>query len=416
MEKYSTYTQAPAVVVNSGNSNGYGVIINLGRKGIPVLSVDFNPHNVTFYSKYATRILSPDPQISEDRYIEFLVDLGKSLDPKPVLFITGDEMVLTILAHRVKIEPYFHMPMAPLDIARKLLIKKEFYRMLGEFAIPHAKTYSPKDLAAVHDLCNDLDYPYILKPSRSSNFASRFHNKCLRIDTADALVELYTAVSAREGEVILQQELLGTERYLVYTYLDSSSNPLAVNCYKKVRIFPIDYGNACVCQTIWEPSAVEMTLTTLKTMGYHGLAEAEIQRDGRDGQLKLVEINARSTTETRLSARCGMNMEYFAYRDALGFKVGKIAPARQGIKWFDIIVDIQSIFSPKGYLSQGQITIKQWLQSYRGEREYAYLAWEDPLPFTVLFLKFCFNLIRKIAKRILFPRALRRAMDHYRRA
>ncbi len=394
--------QAPAVVINSGNSNGYGVVVNLGRQGIPVLSVDFNPRNVTFYSKYAKRVLSPDPTASQNAYIEFLVNLGKSLIPKPVLFVTGDEMVLIILAHRDKLEACFHMPMAPLEIARKLLVKKEFYRMLDQFSVPHAKTYSPGDLSEVEALCTDLDYPYILKPSRSSNFAARFHNKCLRIDSPDALIECYKKVTAQEKEVILQQELLGTERYLVYTCLDSSSRPMAVNCYKKVRIFPIDYGNACACETVWEPEAVAMTLSTLTKMGYRGLAEAEVHRDARDGQLKLVEINARSTTEARLSAHCGMNMEYFVYRDALGMDIGKIPEPRPGVKWFDIIVDIQSIFFPAGYLSHRRITIMQWLKSYSGEKEFAFWAGDDPIPFMVLFSRFWRNLFHKLLKRLTF--------------
>ncbi len=130
MIKYPVYKQAPAVVINAGNSNGYGVVINLGREGVPVLSVDFNPQNLSFYSRYAKRVISPDPKVSENEYIDFLVDLGKSLSPKPVLFVTGDEMVLVILAHRDRLEPYFHMPMATLDVSRKLLVKKEFYNML----------------------------------------------------------------------------------------------------------------------------------------------------------------------------------------------------------------------------------------------------------------------------------------------
>ncbi len=286
--------------------------------------------------------------------------------------------------------------------------RKSFIICSNEFGVPHAKTYSPHDLSGVKAICDSLDYPYILKPSRASNFATRFHNKCLRVDSPEALIKCYNDVTAQDKDLIIQQELLGTERYLVYTCLDSSSNPLAVCCYKKNRIFPIDYGNACACQTVWEPGAVEITLNTLKKLGYRGLAEAEVQRDGRDGCLKLVEINARSTTETRLSARCGMNMEYLAYRNVLGMEISKIAPAQLGVKWFDIIIDIQSIFFPKGYLSEGRISIKQWLLSYRGEKEYAFLAWDDPLPFIILFSRFCLGIVRKIKKRIVPSSILRR--------
>lgn len=382
------YKQPPAVVVNSGSSNCYGVVVNLGRKGVPVLSVDSNPRNITFLSRYAKKVLSPDYKISEDKFIDFLLNLGTHLYPKPVLFVTGDLKVLAVLRHKEKLEQYFHMPMTSLDIAEKLINKVDFYRILGEFNIPHAKTYIPNDLSEVKMISQSLDYPYIIKPEQSSAFVYKFGNKCLRVDSGKELIALYKKVAVEEEKIIIQKELAGTERYLVYMYLNQDSMPLAICCYKKVRIEPIDYGNATVCKTVWEPEVVKLGLNLLQRIGYKGLAEAEIQRDERDGELKLVEINARSTTEARLSAKCGMNMEYIAYRDILGMKINNIRPAKSGVIWIDIIRDIQAMFSRQGYLAQKQITLKQWLRSLRGEREYAFLTWEDPLPFIFSLFRF----------------------------
>lgn len=386
--KKRKYNKPVAVVVNSETSNGYGVTVNLGREGVPVLSVDSNSKNVTFLSRYAQKVLCPDYTISEDNFIDFLMNLGKRLYPKPVLFVTGDLKLLAVLRHKEKLEQYFHMTMPSLDIAEKLVDKVIFYRMLDKFNIPHAKTYIPENLSEVKMISQGLEYPYIIKPVHSGAFANLFGNKCLRADSGKELVELYKKAAVEEDTLIIQQELAGTERYLVYMYLNRDSKPLAVCCYKKMRILPIDYGNACACKTAWKPDVVNICLNLLQKIGYYGLAEAEIQRDERDGKLKLVEINARSTTETRLAARCGMNMEYIAYRDALGLKINKIHPAKLDVIWIDILRDIQSIFSREGYLAQKKITLTRWLQSLRGEREYAFLAWEDPLPFIVLLFRF----------------------------
>jgi D-aspartate ligase len=386
--KKRKYNKPVAVVVNSETPNGYGVIVNLGREGIFALSVDSNSKNVTFLSRYAQKVLCPDYTISEDNFINFLMNLGKCLSPKPVLFVTGDLKVLAVLRHREKLEQYFHIPMSSLDIVEKLVNKVVFYRMLDKFNIPHAKTYVPDNLSEVKMISQDLEYPYIIKPVQSSAFTNLFGNKCLRADSGKELVELYKKAVVEEDTLIIQQELAGTERYLVYMYLNRDSKPLAVCCCKKIRILPIDYGNACVCKTVWEPDVVNLGLNLLQKIGYYGLAEAEIQRDERDGKLKLVEINARSTTETRLTARCGMNMEYIAYRDVLGLKINKIHPTKLDVIWIEILRDIQSIFSREGYLAQKKITITQWLQSLRGEREYAFLSWDDPLPFIVLLFRF----------------------------
>jgi len=377
-----------AVVVNSGDSNGYGVVINLGRAGVSVLSLDSNPKNITFYSKYAKKILCPDYKISEKEFLSFLLNLGKQLNPKPVLFITGDLQLTAMLKHREKLEKYFHMPMASLEIVEKLVNKKAFYKILEKSNVTHAKTFIPECLTEVETISQQLDYPYIIKPVQSTSFVSKFGNKCLKVNSGKELIETYKKVAQKESDIIIQKEIEGHERYLVYTYLDDNSTPLAVCCYEKIRIVPIDYGNACVCKTVWQKDAVNITLNFLKSIKYTGLAEAEIQRDERDGRLKLVEINARTTTEARLSARCGMNMENIAYQDVLNIKQDKQCQTNNMVTWIDITRDIIATFSSDGYINKKKITFKQWLQSLKGTREYAYLAWDDPLPFTVLLFRF----------------------------
>ncbi|MCM2283283.1 MAG: hypothetical protein NDI81_00775 [Desulfobacula sp.] len=377
-----------AVVVNSETPNGYGVIVNLGRMGIPVYSVDSNPKTITFVSRYAKKVLSPDINDSEDAYLQFLINLGKRLDPKPVLFITGDLMVLALLKHKKTLEQYFHMPMPSLAIAETLIDKVQFYSMLDKYHINHANTFIPRNSSEIEQISHDLEYPYIIKPVQSGAFVNLFHNKCLKASSAEELVGFYNLASQTEDTLIVQQELQGTERYLVYMYFDQNSNPLAVCCYKKLRIFPIDYGNACACITMWDKEIVDIGLNLLKKIGYHGLAEAEIQRDQRDGQLKLVEINARSTTEARLTAKCGMNMEYIAYKDVLGLPMHPIGPIKSDVLWIEILRDIQSVFSREGYLAGKKITLAQWIKSLKREREYAFWAIDDPLPFLVLLFRF----------------------------
>ena len=382
--KYKT----PAVVVNSGDSNGYGVIINLGREGIPVISVDSNPKNITFYSKYTKKAICPDYKTSEKKFIEFLLDLGRNCNDKPVLFITGDLQLLTVLKYEERIKEYYHLPTASKDIVEKLVNKITFYKILANYKISHAQSFFPETLAEVEGLSNKIEYPYIIKPVQSKVFLKEFGNKCLPVNSEDELINFYKKVSKVEEKIIIQKLITGTERYLVYTYFNKDSRPVAVCCYKKKRINPIDYGNACMCQIFWEPEAIEICINTLKKIKYRGLAEAEIQRDHSDGQLKLVEINARSTTEARLSAAYGLNMELFAYRDVLGLKNRPTSINKNGLKWVDFLRDFMSVFSPEGYLAAKRITFLQWVDSLRGKKEFAFLAKDDPLPFAILLLRF----------------------------
>ena len=50
----------------------------------------------------------------------------------------------------------------------------------------------------------------------------------------------------------------------------------------------------------------------------------------------------------------------------------------RGAKWISLRRDFQSAFY---YWRQGDLTPRQWFQSWRGKKAYAFFAWTDPLPF-----------------------------------
>ena len=382
------YKKHAAVVVNSGGTNGYGVVVNLGRQGIPVISVDSNPKNNTFFSKYASKAICPDYKKSKEAFLDFLLNLGKSLKPKPVLFVTNDLQLLCILERKEEFEKYFYLPMAGKQVVEKLVDKELFYKELRKLRLPYAETYSPVDLGDVTALSAKIRYPFIVKPVQSKTFSKKFGNKCLEVNSSRELIEIYRKVAVEEDRIIVQKQIAGTERYLVYTYFNQNSIPLSVTCYKKRRINPIDYGNACMCEIVWESEAINLCINTLKKISYKGLAEAEIQRDQNDGQLKFVEINARTTTESKLSAKLGCNMEYIAYQDMLGTPFSAGAKRIKNLKWYDTFRDLLSVFSPQGYLSAGEITIKEWFDSLKGNRCYADFSIEDPVPFLITAMNF----------------------------
>ncbi len=231
-----------AVVVNSGGANGYGVVVNLGRQGVPVFSVDSNPDNNTFFSKYASKIICPDYRTSREAFLSFLLDFGKSLKPKPILFVTNDLQLLCVLERKEEFEKYFYLPMASKQTVEKLVDKQLFYQELEKLKLPYAETYSPLDLEEVKEISRKIRYPFIVKPVQSKTFSKKFGNKCLEVNSSRELVDTYRKVALEEDRILVQKQIAGTERYLVYTYFNSNSVPLAVSCYKKRRINPIDYG------------------------------------------------------------------------------------------------------------------------------------------------------------------------------
>jgi len=108
------------------------------------------------------------------------------------------------------------------------------------------------------------------------------------------------------------------------------------------------------------------------------MAEPEFKKDPRDGVYKLLEINARTTTQSGLPPVCGVNTEYVAYLDTIGQYKGDSSSPQDGIVWIDESADVLSCFIQ---LRRGTLGINELSKSLRGKKVYATAAWDDPLPF-----------------------------------
>src|SRR5213076_3159937 len=80
-----------AAVVDVGWVNGLAAIRSLGRAGIRVLAIDHRPSALGFRSKYAERLVSPDPFEEEHRFVNFVRALGEV-----VIFPTHDNVLNAI--------------------------------------------------------------------------------------------------------------------------------------------------------------------------------------------------------------------------------------------------------------------------------------------------------------------------------
>jgi len=90
-----------------------------------------------------------------------------------------------------------------------------------------------------------------------------------------------------------------------YTYLDGGETPRFHFTKRVIRRFPAGMGNACYHVTDWNPEVRDLALRLFRWVGLLGLANAEFKRDERDGQLKLIECNARSPPRTAWSPGAG---------------------------------------------------------------------------------------------------------------
>jgi predicted ATP-grasp superfamily ATP-dependent carboligase len=376
-----------AFVLGKYFTGGLGAVRCLGRAGAPVIWLDSSLKHIGYHSKYCKAIICPHPKFNRKEYVNFLLNLGKMLKHKGVLFPIRDIEVYIILKFRSELEKYFNIPMANLEISDKLINKDLFYKTLEKLDIPHPKTYFLNDISEIEKVSKKIDYPCILKPFHSANFVLDFYTKLFIANSSKQLFQLYRKALLKNHEVMIQEIIPGNVRnmYGLNAYYDKNFTPNCVFMYRRIREWPHTFGNGCFIESVKIPELEELVTPLIKKIKYYGIIDAEIRKDQRDDQFKLIEINSRCWMQSSLSARCGANIPYIAYLDAIGRKFEKPNVIRENVKWLFMWEDIRS--SVKSILKR-ELSILEWIRSYRGEKEYSVLAVDDPIPFFFSLLPF----------------------------
>ena len=361
-------------------TGGLGAVRCLGRVGVPVVWFDATSKHVGFHSKYCNGIVCPDIKIHPQEYINFLLDIGGLLRHKGVLFPIRDIEVMTMLKHRSQLEKFFHIPMADLAISEKLLNKNLFYKTLKQYNIPHAKTFISEDQSDIHALSKKVQYPCILKPFHSARFVLEFGTKVFTAYSAEQLIKLYRKAFEKNLEVLIQEIIPGNARNMcgMNAYYDKSFVPHGVFMYRRIREWPHGMGNGCFIESE-HISELEKILTSfIKKTGYYGIVDAEFRMDPRDNVYKFIEINSRCWMQSSLSARCGANIPYLAYLASIGKTLGSDIKIKNHLKWVFMGEDCRSAIKS---VVNHDLSLINWVNSYRGTIEYSILAYDDLVPF-----------------------------------
>jgi D-aspartate ligase len=357
-----------------------GVIRSLKKKNIPTIVLNPNNKSLTCFSRYYRGITCPRAKNDEEKYVDFLINLGEKLNNKGVLLPVGDIELAVIFKNKSKLEKYYAFLPVDFNIVEKLLNKRRFSETVDRLNIPHSKTYFLKDELEFEKISKEIEYPCILKPVQSDNFRFEFKTKLFLAKSKEELIKKYQLSVLKNYEVIIQEIIPGNVRdhYGFNAYYDRKGEPNGSIMYQRIREFPHHFGNGCAIESIWEPELEEITTELVKKIGYHGIIDAEFKKDSRDNEFKIIEVNPRCWMQISLPTRCGINFPYMAYLDTIGKDFEKQMFNRKRVKWFFFPEDI---YSSLLYFRKKELLINQWINSYKGEREYAVFSWDDPLPF-----------------------------------
>ena len=114
-----------------------------------------------------------------------------------------------------------------------------------------------------------------------------------------------------------------------------------------------------------------------REVGLWGIANVEFKLDERDGQLKLIECNARFTAPDCLLTASGLNLSLFVYNRLTGHAQPAPTSFRSGMRlWYPL----RDFLAYRQLDQMGLLSFFQWVRSILHPQILPFFRWDDPLP------------------------------------
>ena len=365
-------------VVIGGEHPGLGIARSLGRRGIPICIID-DQHSISQFSRYATRVVRVKDLRDEKHTVDNVLEIGHRYGLKGwVLFPTRDETVAAFSRHRERLAEFFRVTTPAWETVRWAWDKKNTYDRAAELGIPVPRTYNVMTENDLAGLYNRL--PLAIKPAVKENFFYATGDKAWRAETPEQLNNLFRRARQQiRPEEILIQEIIPGSGLQQYSYCaffrDGEAQSTLVA--RRLRQHPREFGRAATyVETIEHPEVEELSERFLKAINYYGLVEVEFKQDPRDGQLKMLDVNARTWGFHSLGVPAGVDFPYLLYADQVGRSV-EPSRAKVGVGWLRAITDVPTVASD---LWASELSLRSYLRSLRNTRTESVFCLRDPLP------------------------------------
>ena len=328
-------------VVVGGDYQGLGIVRSLGRKNIPVCVID-DEHSIARYSRYTTHSIRVPSLRREKEAVNTVMEIGHRLGLKGwVLFPTRDETVAAFARYHVRLSEFFRVPTPDWNKVKWAWDKRNTNRLAMRLGIPIPHTWYPREES-------DLDHvaaepPYALKPAIKEHFFYATRAKAWRANSRSELLQLFRLANAQTplAEVMVQDVIPGIGRQqFAYCAFFKNGHAIASMVVQRKRQHPTEFGRASThVQTIDLPIIEELSLRFLRAINYYGLVELEYKLDPRDGEYRLLDVNARTWGYHTLGVGAGVDFPFLLFCDQTGQDV-PTCRAHPGVTWIRLLTDL----------------------------------------------------------------------------
>lgn len=384
-----------AVVLGTNYYIGLAIVRNLGRNGIHVTTMDYEPSNygISRYVKEAKIV--PHYEDEEAALVQYMVDYSKEQEAKPVLFLSSDPYVHFLDRNFELLKEHYLFPTEQPGLLSKLMDKQTLLKYTSQYGIPTPETLNINEDAFIERCTDEIGYPCLIKPRDSASFVRKFREKAFKVFSEEELKEKLKLLEGEE-DVFVQRIIPGPESncYSADCYYGPNSQLLGFVTTEKIRQWPNNFGASTYAKQKWIPELIPLVHKLFEGISFRGFAEVELKRDEFTGVVYLIEINVRFINFTELLCSLGFETPLMYYLDSTNREIPKkYINYDTNRHWKYKFEDIPAVFS---YLNSGQMNLFKILADYKFRHISSTWAWDDPGPgfsFFTYALKRAFNKI-----------------------
>jgi len=397
MMKKARHSRPPAIVLG-GSANALSIVRSLGRAGVTCYAI-CNPQGEVKYSRFCKWIdVSKTPGTVPESWAAYLLGHESNHLRGAVLLAASDEAIELIAEHRRALSEKFRLDLSNPKAQLCMLNKLCTYEAAQRAGVPTPRFWVAGTREQVEKLKDKLSYPLILKPFFSHRLKAPFNVA----QTFEGLLDAFDATCHAGIKTFLVEMIPGCDDKLCsyYTYLDENGDNLFDYTKRIIRRYPLTVGRGVYHVTDHVPDVKELSMKLFREVGLLGIANAEFKLDEGDGQLKLIECNARFTAADCLLTASGLNLSLFVYNRLMGHPKPTPTSFRLGTRlWYPL----RDFLAYRQLNRMGLLRFYQWVRSILHPQIFPFFRWDDPLP--SIIRPFAFS-VRRIRAR--FVRAKQR--------
>ncbi|RPI97592.1 MAG: carboxylate--amine ligase [Chloroflexi bacterium] len=387
MGRFTSGEKPHAIVIGLDCMTGLQTARILARHGVPQVAIVKNPHHYCARTRLVRDIFTADT--SSEAFINLLEKLGPEFDQKPVLIPCLDMAVYQMSVHRDRLEPYYRFALPDHNVVERLMNKTCFYLYAQEQGFPIPPTFFLKSREDAECAAAKLSFPAILKPPiKTPTWEHNTKAKVFKVESAEELLKTYDRCAGWADLVMAQEWIVGTDAdlYSCNCYFNAESEPLVTFVARKLRQWPPETGTSCLGEEVRNDEVLNETIRLFRAVDYYGLGYVEMKQDQRTGKHYIVEPNiGRPTGRSAIAEAGGVELIYTAYCDLTGLPLPENRTQMyRGAKWISFRRDVQSAWY---YWRRGDLTLRDWIRSWRGKKVDAIFSRRDPAPFIYDVLK-----------------------------